>query len=85
MTISTTYICDMCKTESTTSEQFWSFKLFMHSLDISQSHHSNCVKTFEACRDCAELFGALPYDRIPEPEEPPSVENLLREVLSRLQ
>lgn len=84
MAITTTYICDMCKAESNTSEQFWSFSLFMHSLHLSQSPHTNCVKTFDACRDCAELFGVLPYDRIPEPEEPPSIENLLREVMSRL-
>lgn len=82
MAISTTYICDMCKAESNTSDQFWTLSLSIHPFRPSGGNRS---KTFHACRKCAEQFGMLPYVSTPKPEEPPSIEDLLREVMSRLE
>lgn len=80
MAISTTYICDMCKAESNTTDQFWTFQLSLRGFNKNGGYK----KTFDTCRNCAEKFGMLPYIKTSKPEDPPSIEDLLREVISRL-
>ena len=82
MAISTTYTCDMCKATSNTPDQFCTLALSIHSFNTSVSSD---VKTFHTCRKCAEKFGMLPYVQTTKPEESPSIEDLLREIMSRLQ
>lgn len=82
MTTSTTYTCDMCGAESDTSDQFWTLRLSIH---LFRMPDNNRVKTMDACRNCAERFGMLPFVSTPKPEEPPSIADLLREVMSHLE
>lgn len=84
MTTSTTYICDVCGAEQSTCEQFWTFGLSLKPQN-SSAFVGGHVKTFDACRACAEKFRMLPYVKTPKPETPPSIPELLREILTRLQ
>lgn len=84
MSTSTTYTCDVCGAEQSTPTQFWTFELGLRPLG-THGLLGGHAKTFDACRACTEKFGMLPYVKTPKPETPPSIPELLREILTRLQ
>jgi len=81
MSITIIYKCDKCGNEQTTKDQFW-------HVEIVTSHYSSkCIqKEIDVCRPCLESFGI----NVPEEKEealppPPTVEDLIREIISLVQ
>jgi len=82
--ITTTYKCDFRGAEQSNPGQFWHVSV---NIRESDNYPAATKRGAHACRVCAERMGLLPFTRsTPEPRPTvPTLEELLREVLARLQ
>lgn len=84
--ITVTYKCDKCGAEQAKPDQFW-------HIEVSFKHHQNgsCREyarvypdqQIHVCRACLETFGLVPSIIQVEPTPLPTIETLIREVISR--
>jgi hypothetical protein len=80
--ITVTYKCDRCGAEQKKPDQFWHIK-------VSFEPHQNgscreyADRQIHVCRACLETFGLVPSIIQVEPTPPPTIEELIREVISR--
>ena len=80
--ITTIYKCDKCGNELPSKEQFWTVEIITSS--VYNSRHSEAV--IEVCRPCLESFGInVPKDKAKILPPPPTVEDLIREIISLVQ
>ena len=89
MSVKTIYTCDKCGAEQLSAEQFWTVGVWaIHSVNNLPTNPSEFVqnKSMQVCRPCLELLG-IHVKTKPGAEiaTPPTVEELIREILERAQ
>lgn len=81
--ITTTYTCDKCGHNQTNDKQMWDIGISI-STHLYIAHNRNLAKRELWCRSCIESVGLLPPSpdsRKPPPDEPLSMEDLIREIV----
>lgn len=85
MSVTTTYKCDRCLSEQTTSDQFWVIRILVHTYNNGHDVYGGGERTAHWCRKCVEAIHLLaPHmhnqQRTPLPA-PPTFEEMLREIV----
>jgi hypothetical protein len=82
MTVKTIFICDKCGNEQLDANQFW-------TVGVTANHATYATATYvegkslQVCRPCLESFGIHVHVRHDElMSAPPSVEDLIRQILA---
>ena len=79
--IETKYICDRCKAEQPTAEQFWKVGIQVHTIN-SQPRPYDTGPTAQWCRECVEDMGILPTFKEGKVVDPkPTLEDMIREIV----
>ena len=82
MSISIIYKCDKCRNEQTNKRQFWT----VHVLISGEYYTHNLQREIQVCQLCLESFGILvPIEKVKALPPPPTVEDLIREIMSMVQ
>lgn len=88
MTTTTTYKCDLCSAAQPTHVQFWTLTLHLTDYVSALSNWHAPKKSVDCCRECAERLGLLTRFDVHTHKAveivPPTTEDLLREILSRI-
>ena len=80
--ITTEYKCDKCKKVQFTSEQFWTIGVGAGA--GAGAPHISVDRTIHVCRNCLEDLGYHVRPIFPSRPPPPSLEELIREILERI-
>jgi hypothetical protein len=88
MSVKTLYTCDKCGSVQETADQFW-------TVGVAANHgvHSEARNLYvkdkhvQVCRPCLESFGIHVRQKPSDPPKPqlPTVEELIREIISLVQ
>ena len=87
MTTEIVLTCDRCKknVKPNSDEQFWEVGIVTACRPRTIAHKQlYCVDAkykMEVCRDCIEDFGMVPSERTPPPPAPPSLEDMIFEIV----
>ena len=93
MSVKTLYTCDKCGSVQETADQFWTVGVTanhgMHQHPYQAEARSLYVKDkhVQVCRPCLESFGIHVMQKPSDPPKPqlPTVEELIREIISLVQ
>ena len=84
MGVKTTYTCDKCEVVQDTPNQFWILNVSVR--DYERLSGRTDVREMSVCRSCLELLGIYRYSQESKKlPEPPTIEELIREILQRVQ
>jgi hypothetical protein len=82
MSIQTIYKCDKCGAEQDTYEQFWAVGIAALHFPLNTERSFLADKSIQVCRPCLESFGIHVTKKPSAPvPKPPTVEELIREIL----
>jgi len=82
MSITTIYKCDKCGNEQDNGKQFWHVGITIFTQYISKYTEQE----IDVCRPCLESLGInVPEEKAQTLPPPPTVEDLIREIISLVQ
>ena len=77
----TKYICDRCKSEQLTGEQFWTVRVQVNTIHSAASAYDT-GPSVQWCRACVENMGILPKHKDGGMVSPlPTIEEMIREIV----
>jgi len=83
--ITTIYKCDKCGNEQTSKEQFWLVEIVVSAHKLLRQVSKYTEREIDVCRPCLESFGINVPDEKAKTLPPPTVEDLIREIITLVQ